>query len=158
MSEIKQDKKPVSSVGVSSSGNRYYTPIEYVYDEKVKCHVPTLGKKMDRYAMIQACRPTCDINFIYNRAKAGDYSVLNMHVPTYADVSEVPDNLNDLHQMNVEAINGFYKLDPAIRKLFNNDVDYFIDSMNNGKVNDIIKAGLTPVDEGKEKVKEEGVE
>lgn len=155
MSEIIQDNKPVSSIGVSSSGSKYYTPIEYVYDEKVKCHVPKLGKKLDRYSMIQACKPTCDINYIYNRAKAGDISVLNMHVPTYADVSEVPDNLNDLHQMNVEAINGFYKLDPNIRKLFNNDVDYFIESMNNGKVNDIIKAGLISA---KEEKKEEGVE
>lgn len=153
MSEFKQEKKNV--VGISSSGNRFYTPIEYVYDEKSKCHVPTLGKKMDRYSMIQSCKPTCDINYIYQRAKAGDMSVLNMQVPTYADVSEVPNNLNDLHQMNVEAINGFYKLDPNIRKLFNNDVDYFIESMNNGKVNDIIKAGLTPA---KEEKKEEGAE
>ena len=155
MSEVKQDNK-TEVVGVSSSGSRYYTPIEYVYDEKAKCHVPTFGKKMDRYAMIQACKPTCDINYIYQRAKAGDLSVLNMHVPTYADVSDVPDNLNDLHQMNVEAINGFYKLDPNIRKLFNNDVDYFIESMNNGKVNDVIKAGLTPAKE--EPKKEEGAE
>lgn len=157
MSEVKQDKI-TEVVGVSSSGSRYYTPIEYVYDEKEKCHVPTFGKKLDRYAMIQACKPTCDINYIYNRAKAGDMSVLNMQVPSYADVSEVPDNLNDLHQMNVEAINGFYKLDPAIRNLFNNDVDYFIESMNNGKVNDIIKAGLTPANDDKEKIKEEGAE
>lgn len=153
--KVVENYKPKEEIGVSSSGSRYFTPIEYKYDEEAKCHVPVNGKKIDRYAMIQASKPTCDINYIYNRAKAGDLSVLNMQVPTYADVSEVPNNLNDLHQMNVEAINGFYKLDPAIRNLFNNDVDYFIESMNNGKVNDIIKAGLTPA---KEEKKEEGAE
>lgn len=155
MCEVKQDNLS-EVVGVSSSGSRFYTPIEYEYSEKDKCFIPKFGKKINRYDMIQASKPSCDINYIVKRAIAGDFTALNVKTPNYVDISEVPDNLNDLHQMNVEAINGFYKLDPAIRTLFNNDVDYFIDCMNNGKVNDIIKAGLTPVNEDSKK--EEGVE
>ena len=127
---------------VSSSGSRYYTPIEYVYDEELKLMVPKFGKKLDRYAMIQASKPSCDINYIVKRALAGDYSALNVRVPNYADISDVPDNLNDLHAFNAEALNNFYKLDPNIRKLFNNNVDTFIEALNNGTYAGIISNAL----------------
>lgn len=128
---------------VSSSGTPFYTPIEYEYSEEVKCFVPKFGKKINRYEMIQASKPSCDINYIVKRALAGDYTSLNVNTPNYADISEVPNNLNDLHNMNVQAINSFSQLDPNIRKLFNNDVDVFIEAINNGTYSNVINEALS---------------
>ena len=128
---------------VSSSGSPYYVPIEYEYSEKDKCFVPKSGKKVNRYEMIQASKPSCDINYIVKRALAGDYTALNVNTPNYADISEVPNNLNDLHSMNVQAINSFSQLDPNIRKLFNNDVDVFIEAINNGTYANVINEALS---------------
>lgn len=123
---------------ISSSGSKFYVPIEYVYDEKVNCFIPKDGKKINRYEMIQASKPSCDINYIVKRALAGDATALNVKVPTYADVSEMPDNLNDLHNLNTIAINQFYKLDPNLRKAFNNDVNVFASALDDGSYNDVI--------------------
>lgn len=141
-------------IGVSSSGSRYYVPLDYEYSEEAKCMVPVFKKPLDRFEMIQASKPSCDINYIVKRALAGDMTALNVKQPTYADVSEIPDNLNDLHKMNIEAINSFSKLDPNIRKLFNNDVDQFISAVENGTYAKIISDALSV----QEEVKEEGKE
>lgn len=133
-----KENEVVTSQFVSSSGNQYYTPIEYEYSEENKCFIPKLGKKINRYEMIQASKPSCDINYIVKRALAGDATALNVKVPTYADVSEMPDNLNDLHNLNTNAINQFYQLDPNLRKAFNNNVDVFAASLENGTFNDVI--------------------
>lgn len=127
-----------NNVGVSSSGTKFYTPLEYVYSEEDKCFIPKEGKKINRYEMIQASKPSCDINYIVKRALAGDSTALNVKTPTYADVSDMPDNLNDLHSLNVGVVNQFYQLDPNLRKAFNNDVDSFAASLENGTFNDVI--------------------
>lgn len=147
-----QNESIKEEIGVSSIGSQFYTPIEYIYDEKCKFMVPKFGKAVNRYEMIQASKPSCDINYIVKRALAGDMTSLNVKVPTYADVSDMPDNLNDLHSLNTEAINSFYKLDPNIRKLFNNNVDSFIEAVNNGTYSQIISDALNVSEE----VKEEG--
>lgn len=152
--EKKEDKKEVKEViGVSSSGSAFYTPIEYYYDEEVKCMCPKMGKPLNRYEMIQACKPSCDINYIVSRALAGDQSVLNVHQGEYADISDMPDNLNDLQAMQKNAISSFDNLDPKIRVLFNNNVDTFIEALNNGTYQDIIAKGLN--EESKKDIKKE---
>ena len=143
------------SIGVSSSGTKYYTPIEYIYSEEDKCFIPKEGKKVNRYEMIQASKPSCDINYIVKRALAGDMTALNVKAPTYADVSEMPDNLNDLHNLNVGVINQFYQLDPNLRKAFNNDVDVFAASLENGNFNDVI-SNFVKSQEKTEPVESEG--
>lgn len=140
---------------ISSSGSKYYIPVEYEYDETLKVFVPKFGKKLNRYEMIQASKPSTDINYIVKRALAGDYTALNVKTPQYADVSEMPDNLNDLHAMNIEAINNFSKLDSNIKKLFNNDVQQFINAVNDGSYINVINEALNVQKEVKES---EGVE
>lgn len=139
----------------SSIGDKFYTPIEYEYSQEHKCFIPVSGKKINRYEMIQASKGSCDINYIVKRALAGDNTALNVRVPSYADVSEVPDNLNDLNNMNLEAINSFAKLDPNLRSLFDNDVDKFISSINDGTYIDVINKALNvKTDNTKEEVTE----
>lgn len=155
---MKEEKKVIKNesvkeeIGVSSSGSPYYTPIEYVYDNDVKCMVPVFGKPLNRYEMIQACKPSCDINYIVQRALAGDQSVLNVRQESYGDISEIPDNLNDLQAMQKDAINSFDTLDPSIKVLFNNNVDTFIEALNNGTYQNIIVNGLKKEEKKEEKV------
>ena len=127
----------------SSVGSKYFTPIEYKYSEDDKCFIPAFGKPINRYEMIQASKPATDINIIVKRAIAGDLSGLNVRVPNYVDISNVPDNLNDLHAFNNMSIDSFKKLDPKIQKLFNNNVDNFIEAINNGSYQQIISNAIS---------------
>lgn len=131
-----------NDIGVSSSGSRIYQPVDYEYSEKLKMIVPVFKKKLDRYKMIQASKNATDIAAIVKRAAAGDISVLNVHQGFYGDFSDVPDNLNDMHQLNIEAINSWSKLDPNIRKLFNNDYDQFAEAVSNGSYVNVINEAL----------------
>ena len=153
--DIKKEEVKKEVIGVSSSGSPFYTPIEYYYDESIKCMVPKFGKPLNRYEMIQACKPSCDINYIVSRALAGDQSVLNVCQGDYADITDIPDNLNDLQAMQKDAISSFDNLDPKIKVLFNNDVDLFINALNNGTYQEIIAKALNL--ENKKEVKKEEV-
>lgn len=146
---------------VSSSGTKYYTPIEYVYDEGCKTYVPKEGKKLNRFEMIQASAPSCDINVIMKRAMAGDVTILTAMEKganfegNYSDISEIPDNINDINQLNVQAMNSFYQMDPNIRKLFDNDYTKFAEAYSNGTWVDVIKNAMNvPTDNSNTEVKE----
>ena len=158
MENKKDDKlveKPfIDKPGFSNTGSRYFTPIEYKYDEEAKCFVPYQGKPLDRFKMIQASKPSVDINYIVKRAAAGDIGAINVNQGTYADVSNVPTDLNTMHAANIEAINSFYKLDPNLRKLFNNDVDVFAEAISNGTYLETIKNAMS-VEESKNDVSNE---
>lgn len=132
---------------VSSSGSKFYTPIDYQYDEKSKGFVPVFGKKINRYEMIQASKPSCDINYIVKRALAGDMTALNVKTPNYADISDMPDNLNELNELNKNSIGSFDTLDNNIKALFNNNVDTFINAIEDGSYVDIINNYVKTVKE-----------
>lgn len=139
---------------ISSSGSKYYTPIEYVYDESCKCMVPKFGKKINRYEMIQASKPSCDINYIVKRALAGDMTALNVRTPQYGDISDMPDNLNDLNALQKNSISGFDSLDSNIKALFDNDIDKFISAIGDGSYVDTINNYVSSLNKKTEEVKE----
>lgn len=139
MSDIKKNE---NLIGVSSSGCSIYCPIDYEYSEKEKCMIPVFNRKLDRYKMIQASKNATDISAILARAKAGDISVLHVRDEVYADVSNVPDNINDVHALNIEALNGWSKLDPNLKKLFDNDYNKFSEAIENGSYVDVINNAL----------------
>ena len=139
---------------VSSSGSRLYHPIEYKYSEDDKCFVPYYGKPIDRYAMIQAMAPSCDINYIVKRALAGDITALNVRTSSYADISDIPDNLNDLHEFENMSQKRFNNLDPQIKNLFDNDFIKFSESVEDGTINDIISKFMDSKNEKVEEKKE----
>lgn len=149
---IKEAKK--LPLGVSSSGNKFYYPIDFVYDDNVKCFVPVFGKAHDVYKEIQASAASTDIVNIVKRAKAGDISVLNVNQPSYADVSQMPDNLNDLHNLNLEALNGWSKLDSNLKKVFDNDFEKFAAAVEDNSYVEKINAYFKPKEDVKEEIKE----
>ena len=116
--------------------------------------IPYFDKPVDMFKMIQACKNSTDINAIVQRAAAGDVSVLNVKNGSYADVSEVPDNLNDMHNLNIEAINSFNKLDPNIQVLFDNDYNKFAQAVEDGSYVNIINQAILKKN-NENKVKEE---
>lgn len=150
MSDIKKDKLKC----ISSSGTPIYQPVDYEYSEFDKCMVPVYNKKLDRYKMIQASKNATDISAILARAKAGDVSVLHVRDEVYADVSNVPDNINDVHALNIEVLNGWSKLDPNLKKLFDNDYNKFTEAIENGSYIDVINNALK-VDNDKNNESEE---
>ena len=129
----------------SSSGAAIYKPVAYKYDNDSKCMVPYLDKPQDRYAMIQASKAKVDINDIIKRAQCGDVSVLNMkrELPI-TDVSSIPDNMNDAHQLSVQALNNWSSLSPDVRKIFNNDLDVFMSAVEDGSYIQTINDALKP--------------
>lgn len=139
-----------NNIGVSSSGSRIYCPIDYEYSDKHKCMIPVFNKKIDRYKTIQASKNSTDIAAIVKRAAAGDVSVLHVRDEVYADVSQMPDNLNDVHSLNIEALNGWSKLDSNIKKLFNNDFETFSNAVENGSYINVINEALNVKNENVE--------
>ena len=143
-------------VGVSSSGSRYYYQVKYKYDEESKCHVPYFDKPLNMFEMIQASKSSVDINTIVKRAQVGDLAVLHLGEKPYGDVSNIPDNLNDLNEMNLQAVNQFISLDPSIRILFDNDVNKFSKAIEDGTYIDTINKAFAPKKEQKVEDKKDG--
>lgn len=150
--EIKQEELDLP-IGKSHPGYRFYYKVNYKYDENAKCHVPYFDKPVDMWQMIQASKASVDITTIVKRATLGDLTVLHLGEKPYGDISDIPDNLNDLNQFNKQAINDFIGLDPSIRNLFDNDVSKFAKAVEDGSYVDVIKKALNPKVEEK---KEEG--
>lgn len=154
--QVVQEKKVVSS-----SGSKFYTPIEYFWDDKVKFMVPKEGKKQNRYEMIQASKASCDINVIVKRALAGDPFVLNVRTSInngssdIVDVSDVPTNFNDIHNVNINAINQFAALDNNIKKLFDNDFNKFNQAVMDGSYVSIIQNAFSNSNDNEIKESEE---
>lgn len=129
-------------IGISSSGTNLYYKIKYKWSEEDKCMIPYFDKAVDMFKMIQASKNSTDINAIVQRAAAGDVSVLNVKNGSYADISDMPDNLNDMHSVNTEALNSFAKLDPNIQVLFDNDYNKFAEAVENGTYVNIINQAI----------------
>jgi len=131
-------EKEIKEEFVSSSGSPYYTPVDYKYSEDDKCFIPIQGKTINRYEMIQASTPATDINYIVKRALAGDITALHVNNSTYADISDIPDNLNDMHNLVNIGINGFYKMSKEFRDIFDNDFEKFSEAVNDNSYIDTI--------------------
>lgn len=152
------EKVEEKTIVCSSSGNKNYFPVQYKYDDVAKCHVPYFDKPIDMFQKIQASKSSVDITTIVQRATLGDMTVLHLGEKPYGDIADIPDNLNDLNKMNLEAINNFAKLDPSIKKLFNNDLNSFVKAVEDGSYIDVITKGLTGQNEPKNDVIEEDKE
>lgn len=60
----------------------------------------------------------CDINSMVNRLMGGDVTVLNNKPPIYADVSEIPDNLQAIFNHQIDARRGFESLPENVRRRY----------------------------------------
>ena len=114
---------------------------EWKYDDKLGFKVPVHGKDLDLYSMIQASKSSTDIASIAARAQAGDLSVISMKRPLspdtknpndVVDLSQLPNNLNDAMNLQINAYNQFASLNPELRAAFGNDADKFASAVADG--------------------------
>lgn len=138
MSEARIDE----NIFCSNVGSHFRQDVCYKWSEKDNCMIPYFGDKYSLYDKIQLAKSQVDIDMILKRAKAGDTSVLHVRNEYYGDISDIPDNMNDLHQLNESISKSFDTLDPNIKALFNNDLGVFSQAVANGSFNDTINSYL----------------
>lgn len=89
-----------------------------------------------------------DINKILKRFERSGILPLNDRQGLYLDVSEVGDYRSALDQ--VMKVNEYFKTLPAeSRAMFDNDPAVFLDKVNGGDLELLVKAGVVPKDEVK---------
>lgn len=143
----------------SNVGSHYKQDILYKFDVKSNCMVPYLGEKYDQYEKIQLAKTQVDLDTIIKRAKAGDTSVLNVNNANYGDISNMPDNLNDLNDLYRSIDSNFNSLPKEIRNLFGDDIEVFSKGVASGSyqktINDYFSS-LKVKNDVKNDVKKEG--
>lgn len=87
----------------------------------------------DLNAIVQASKDATNIYKILDRFALGDYSVLNRTKPMYSDVSSLPQNLLEIHDMMLRCDSKFNQLDPELRSQFG-DLAGFASSVYDGSV------------------------
>lgn len=134
----------------SNPGSHYKRDVCYKFDVKANYMVPYFGDKYDLYEQIQLAKSQVDLDMIIKRAKAGDTSVLNVNVANYGDISNIPDNMNDLNDLYRSIDSNFGSLPSQIKNLFANDVEVFSKAVANGSYQDTINNYLKALNEKKE--------
>lgn len=86
--------------------------------------------KDNLFEYVQASKADCDIYNLLARYQRGDISVLSSRVGQYLDVVGMPTNLAEAHQLLLNVQQKFNSLSPDIRKMFDNDVNVFIDKIS----------------------------
>lgn len=92
----------------------------------------------DRDKLIQESLPAVLIYNILERAET-DPTVLNRYKATFADITDSPKSLLELQNRTLETYDKFSKLPLEFRKLFDNNVHTFIESLHNGTAEDSIR-------------------
>lgn len=108
------------------------------------------------YEMIQAHREETEIDRIVKRAMQGDMSALNAVAGQYMDIAGAPNSLAEAQQIIINAKRDFDKLDPEIKKKFDNNVEIFIAEAGSKEWAD--KLGITAKIEADNQSKAEAAE
>lgn len=99
----------------------------------------------DKSLTRQDCAKECDINYIVSRAGAGLAQPLTCPEPVYQDLSEVPDNLQDALNIQIDAQRRFDAMPSRVRERFANDparlIAFLRDKANRDEA---VKLGLIP--------------
>lgn len=136
---------------ISNPGSHFKQDILYKYDVKCNYMVPYFGDKYDLYEKIQLAKSQVDLDMIIKRAKAGDTSVLNVNVAHYGDISNIPNNMNDLNDLYRSIDSSFNSLPKEIKVLFGSDVEVFSSAVANGSYQDTINNFLNTLKKSDEK-------
>lgn len=89
---------------------------DYVADEDGN---PVPSGQTNVYAEIQSHRVSVELSTLLQRYVAGDETALNKIQGVYADVTDAPSSLQELHERVRQAENYFRDLPEGLRKLFN---------------------------------------
>lgn len=144
-------KQEMKSTRVYSSvGSGKSRHVEYKWSDKFNCMIPFMGDEFNLYEQIQLSKTSCDLDMIIKRAKAGDTSVLNVRAGSYADVSTIPDNLNDLNALHNRINDSFNNFPKEIKDLFGGKLDNFSNAVADGSYEKTINDYYTAINQNKQ--------
>lgn len=106
--------------------------------------------KEDLYAQIQSWRDECDINILMAKFTNGDKTALMKRVGAYLDISQIPDNFNDMLNLTTKAGFVFDSLPTDVKKVFGNNVNNFLANSTTEEFKEIMSK--SPEDLRREKV------
>lgn len=91
----------------------------------------------DLQDLIEAYGPYADLNYMLNRLKVGDASVLSSRKPVYGDFSSFPRNPVDAINLIHSAEDAFARLDRDTKLKYNNDYRLWLSSIMSSGVPDV---------------------
>lgn len=146
--KVKSEEKNL--VGVSNPGTHFKRDVCYKFDVTVDCMVPYFGEKYNQYEKVQLAKSQVDLDMIIKRARSGDLSVLNVRQAHYGDISNMPDNLNDLNNLYHSIDSNFGSLPKEIKSLFGNDIEVFSKAVASGSYQETINNYFSNLAKAKE--------
>lgn len=124
----------------SSSGSRLRKKYIKSYDKDGAYRLIEDGFE-DVYDSIQKAANGVTLDALIRRAKAGDDSAIREPIDSYVDLSHVPKDLLEAHQMLIDAKDRYYSLPAELRSKFGNSFDEFLKASADGSA---VKALLQP--------------
>ena len=106
--------------------------------------------QMNLYAYIQSWADECDINILMAKFTNGDRTALMQRVGEYLDLSNIPDNFNDMLNITTKAGAVFDSLPTDVKKIFGNNVNNFLSNSQTEEFRELLNK--SPEDLRREKV------
>lgn len=94
--------------------------------------------EINLYQYIQSWRDTCDINILMAKFVNGDKTALMQKVGAYLDISDIPDNFNDMLNLTTKAQSVFDQLPIEIKQQFGNNVNNFLSNTKSEEFKDLM--------------------
>uniref|UniRef100_A0AAU8AZH7 Internal scaffolding protein n=1 Tax=Dulem virus 117 TaxID=3145594 RepID=A0AAU8AZH7_9VIRU len=123
-----------SSPTVSGSGIVQKWRLELAFDGHEEI-VP--DGEYDLYQQIQAHALSCDINWILTQFANGDEDALNRAMAFYADIVDVPSDINSMKNTVMDAERLFYSLPADIKSKFENNPGVFYAMVGTESFNEV---------------------
>lgn len=106
---------------------------------------------IDLYAQIQSWRDECDINILMAKFTNGDRTALMQRVGAFLDLSQIPDNFNDMLNLTTTAGAVFDSLPVEVKEAFGNNLNNFLSNSKTKEFAEILSK--SPEDIRREKMK-----
>lgn len=88
----------------------------------------------DVYDSIQKAKPGNVIEDLIRRAQSGDTTAIREPIDSYADISGMPTDILEAHQMLIKAKDNYYKLPSDLRAKYGNNFTGFLNAMSDGSL------------------------
>lgn len=141
----KRDKVIVSEPG--SGIKMEMAPVLDKYGNKV---IEPQGP-VDLYSEIQSWRDECDINILMAKFTNGDRTALMQRVGAFVDLTQIPDNFNDMLNLTTTAGAVFDSLPVEVKEVFGNNLNNFLSNSKTKEFAEIMSK--SPEDIRRDKIK-----
>lgn len=135
----------------SNSGSRYLDLFHFEYNDKGEKFLVPYDKK-DVYAEIQTYAHDNDIYVLLKKYLGGDLTALDKNKGFYADITNVPNNINDWHNRIEQGKDIFNGLPIEFKEMFGNDVNQFMTSIAEGSFENKLKDYKDSLSKAKEPI------